>query len=282
MTMTSGKKRPFETVRYEVDGPVCTITLDRPDSANAQNTQLIDELDTAFDHADADDDVRVVLLAGEGKHFSAGHDLKELLTKGDEWAKLRDTPEGKLRHVQVMYFDRCVKIRDFRKPTIAAVQGACAAAGLMLACMCDLIVAADDARFSNPVLRMTGAGVELLVEPWELGPRKAKEFLLCAETIDAHDAERFGLVNQVVPRAELAEAARAMADKVALVPPVTAQAVKESINRMLDLQGQRESWRYHFMVHQFVSNTATALNATEARKQGGMDSVRAEQRGEKS
>ena len=109
----------------------------------------------------------------------------------------------------------------------------------MLACMCDLIVAADDARFSNPVLRMTGAGVELLVEPWELGARKAKEFLLCAETLDADEAERLGLVNKVVPRAELAAAAREMADKVALVPPVTAQAVKDSINRTLDLQGKR-------------------------------------------
>jgi enoyl-CoA hydratase/carnithine racemase len=278
--MTSGTQGAFETVRYEVDGPVCTITLDRPESANAQNTQLIDELDAAFDRAGDDDDVRVIVLAGEGKHFSAGHDLKELLTKGDEWAKLRDTPEGKLHHEQVMYFDRCVKIRDFPKPTIAAVQGACAAAGLMLACMCDLIVAADDAKFSNPVLRMTGAGVELLVEPWELGPRKAKEFLLCAETIGAQDAERLGLVNKVVPRSELAEAARAMADKVALVPPVTARAVKDSINRMVDLQGQRESWRYHFMVHQFVSNTATALDAAESRQKGGMDAVRAEQRGE--
>src|SRR5215471_1714980 len=203
----------FETVRYEVDGPVCTITLDRPDSANAQNTRLLDELDAAFDLADADDDVRVVVLAGEGKHFSAGHDLKELLAKGDQWARMRDTPEGKLRHEQVMYFDRCVKIRDFRKPTIAAVQGACAAAGLMLACMCDLIVAADDARFSNPVLRMTGAGVELLVEPWELGARKAKELLLCAETFDATQAEQLGLANQVVPRDELADAAGLMARK---------------------------------------------------------------------
>jgi enoyl-CoA hydratase len=280
--MASGKQGTFETIRYEVDGPVCTITLDRPESANAQNTRLIDELDAAFDRADEDDDVRVVVLAGEGKHFSAGHDLKELLTKGDEWAKLRDTPEGKLLHEQVMYFDRCVKIRDFRKPTIAAVQGGCSAAGLMLACMCDLIVAADDASFSNPVLRMTGAGVELLVEPWELGPRKAKEFLLCAETLDADDAERLGLVNKVVPRGELAKATREMADKVALVPPVTAQAVKDSINRMLDFQGQRESWRYHFIMHQFVSNTATALDAMEARKRGGMDAVRAEQRGEKS
>jgi enoyl-CoA hydratase len=270
----------FEAIRYEVDGPVGTITLNRPDAANAQDTRLLDELDAAFDVADADDEVRVVVLAAEGKHFSAGHDLKQILAGNDPWSAMRDTAEGKLRHEQVMYFDRCVKIRDFRKPTIAAVQGACAAAGLMLACMCDLIVAADDAKFSNPVLRMTGAGVELLVEPWELGPRKAKEFLLCAETIDAPEAERLGLVNKVVPRAELAAAAREMADKVALVPPVTAQAVKDSINRMVDLQGQRESWRYHFMVHQFVSNTATALGAMEARKQGGMDAVKAEQRGD--
>src|ERR1700716_3250506 len=240
MTMTSGKPGAFETVRYEVDGPVCTITLDRPESANAQNTQLIDELDAAFDRADADDDVRVVVLAGEGKHFSAGHDLKELLTKGDEWAKLRDTPEGKLRHEQVMYFDRCVKIRDFRKPTIAAVHGACIAAGLMLACMCDLIVAADDATFQHPVLRMTGAGVELLVEPWELGIRKAKEFLWTGEKIDAPEAWRLGLGNRVVPSAELTERTRELAERIALVPPVTAQVVKASINNVANLMGQEQ------------------------------------------
>ena len=269
----------FGTVRYEVDGAVATITLDRPEVANAQSSQMIDELDATLDLADADDDVRVVILAGEGKHFSAGHDLKELMAGSDEWSRMRDTAEGKLHHEQVMYFDRCVRLYEFRKPTIAAVQGACAAAGLMLACMCDLIVAAADAEFSNPVLRMSGAGVELLVEPWELGPRKAKEFLLCAETLDAVDAERLGLVNKVVARAELAAAAREMADKVALVPPVTAQAVKDSINRMTEYQGKRESWRYHFMVHQFVSNTATALGAMEARKQKGtMKDVIAEQR----
>ncbi len=268
----------FAMIKYDVDGPVATITLARPRQANAQNTQLLDELDEALDVADANDEVRVVILAAEGKHFSAGHDLKELLAGTDHWAELRGTAEGKRHHEQTMYFDRCVKLHDFRKPTIAAVQGVCAAAGLMLASMCDLIVAGDDAKFSNQVLRMTGAGVELLVEPWELGPRKAKEFLLCAETLDAHEAERLGLVNQVVPRAELASAARAMADKVALVAPVTAQAVKESINHMTELQGMKESWRYHFIIHQYVSNTATALNALETRKHGGMDAVKAEQR----
>jgi enoyl-CoA hydratase len=270
----------FETIRYEVDGAVATVTLDRPDAANAQSSQMLTEIDRALDRVDADDDVRVVVIAGEGKHFSAGHDLKEILEGTTEWARMRETAEGKLRHEQVMYWDKCVRLRDFRKPTIAAVQGTCSAAGLMLASMCDLIVAADDARFSNPVARMTGVGVELLVEPWDLGPRKAKEFLLCAETIDAVEAERLGLVNKVVPRADLATAAREMADRVALVPPVTAEAIKDTINHMLDVQGQRESWRYHFMVHQLVSNSATALGATAARKQGGMDAVKREQAGE--
>ena len=151
---------------------------------------------------------------------------------------MRATPEGKFRHEQVMYVDRCQRIYHFRKPTIAAVQGACVAAGLMLACMCDLIVASDDATFQNPVLRMTGAGVELLVEPWELGIRKAKEFLWTGETLDAQEAWRLGLVNRVVPRAELSQRVDELADRVALVPPATAQVVKDSLNNTATLHGQ--------------------------------------------
>jgi enoyl-CoA hydratase len=262
----------YETIRYEVDDAVATITMNRPEVANAQSSRMIDEIDAALDEADADDGVRVVILAGEGRHFSSGHDLKALLGKDgepDPWAEMRATPEGKLRHEQVMYFDRCVRLYEFRKPTIAAVQGKCVAAGLMLACMCDLIVAADDAEFQNPVSRMTGAGVELLVEPWELGIRKAKEFLWACDAIDAQEAWRLGMVNRVVPRGELMAAVRELAAKVALVPPVTAQAIKDSVNHTFEAMGKRESWRYHFMVHQFVSNTETALSALEARKQKG-------------
>ncbi len=149
-----------QPVVYEVAGHVATITMNRPEVANAQNTALIDGIDGFLDQADADDEVRVVVLAGSGKHFSAGHDLKALVggEEPDEWSAIRDTPEGKFRHEQVMYYERCKRLYAFRKPTIAQVQGAVVAAGLMLACMCDLIVAADDAVFSNPVLRMTGAG----------------------------------------------------------------------------------------------------------------------------
>ncbi|HXW32478.1 MAG TPA: enoyl-CoA hydratase-related protein, partial [Acidimicrobiales bacterium] len=121
-------------VRYEVDGAVATITMNRPQVANAQNTALIDALDAAFDRADADDEVRVVILAGAGRHFSSGHDLKAIVgdEAPDQWVAMRATPEGKLRHEQVMYVERCRKIHDFRKPTIAAVQGKCVAAGMML------------------------------------------------------------------------------------------------------------------------------------------------------
>jgi enoyl-CoA hydratase/carnithine racemase len=277
MAMPTAEAGP--PVLYDVDGHVATITMNRPDVANAQNTDLIDGIDAALDRADADDEVRVVILAGKGKHFSSGHDLKELVGQAepDSWARLRETPEGKLRHEQVMYYGRCKRLHDFRKPTIAAVQGSCVAAGLMLACMCDLIVAADTATFQNPVLRMTGAGVELLVEPWELGIRKAKEFLWTGQTLDAAEAWRLGLVNRVVPADELMDRTRELAATIALVPPTTAQVVKDSINHVADLMGQEQSWKYHFMAHHWMHNTSTALTALEARKaKGSMKEVFAE------
>ena len=131
----------FGTIGYVVDGAVATITLQRPEAANALNAAMIDDIDGAFDLAEADEDVRVVVLGAEGKHFCAGHDLKELFEATEPWAAMRSTAEGKLHHEQVMYFDRCVRIRNFPKPTIAAVHGVCSAAGLMLAAMFDLIVA---------------------------------------------------------------------------------------------------------------------------------------------
>ena len=273
--MTQG----FTTIRYEADSAVATITMNRPDVANAQSSTMIDEIDAALDLADADDGVRVVILAAAGKHFSSGHDLKALVAgDGDDpWIAMRETPEGKFQHEKTMYFERCLRIHDFRKPTIAAVQGSCVAAGLMLAAMCDLIVAADDAEFSNPVLRLTGAGVELLVEPWELGIRKAKEFLFTGDTIDAQEAWRLGLVNRVVPRAELEARTRELADRVALVPPVTAQTVKDTLNQTATLMGKRDALKYHFMAHHWVHNSATALNALAVRKaKGSMRDVMAE------
>jgi len=255
-----------DVLRYEARGPVAWLTMNRPDARNAQNTALIDAIDAALGRADADDAIRVVVLAGAGDHWSAGHDLKELLTDGDEWARMRATAEGKWRHEEIMYAGRCERLYHFRKPTIASVHGACVAAGLMLASVCDLIVAADDAFFSNPVARMTGVGVELLVEPWDIGFRKAKEFLLTGDRIDAQEAWRLGLVNRVVPRDALEEETHALAERVAEVPAMTAQMIKLSINQAAAFSGKENSWRYHFAVHQYASNTETALSANAERR----------------
>lgn len=258
-----------DVLRYDRRGALAWLTMNRPEARNAQDSALIEALDRALDTAEADDDVRVVVLAAAGDHFSAGHDLKALIGQAepDYWRRLRETPEGKYRHEQVMYVDKCLRLYHLRKPTVASVQGACVAAGLMLAAMCDLIVAADDAYFSNPVLKMTGAGVELLVEPWELGFRKAKEFLFTGDPIDAAEAWRLGLVNKVVPRTQLESATAELAGKVARVPPITAEMVKASVNQAAAFAGKEHSFRHHFVVHHFTHNTATALAALEAREQ---------------
>jgi enoyl-CoA hydratase len=262
---------PRPVVLSERLGPVARITMNRPEVRNAQDTALILALDDAMRAAAADDAVRVVILAGAGPSFSSGHDLKPVVGEApeDEWRRQRATPEGRLRHERELYVEKCLAIYHLPKPTIAQVQGHCVAAGLMLATMCDLIVAARDARFSNPVLRMTGAGVELLIEPWELGLRKAKEFLFTGDEIDAEEAWRLGLVNRVVPRRRLAAETLALAERIARVPPVTASLVKESLNQTAALMGREHSWRHHFMIHQVMHGTQTAADALAARRATG-------------
>jgi len=254
---------------------VARVTLQRPKVRNAQNTALIEDLAAAIRRARDDDEVRVVILAAAGPHFSSGHDLKAQmgLEAPDEWRRMRSTAEGRYRHEREMYFDKCLEIHDLPKVTIAQVQGGCIAAGMMLACMCDLIVASEDAFFANPVVRMTAAGVELLVEPWEIGFRKAKEFLFTGESIDAREAWRLGLANRVVPRDELAAETLALARRIAEVPLSTLRTVKDSINQAQDFAGKGHSLRYHFLAHQFQHSTKTSLDALDERR--ALGSVRA-------
>jgi enoyl-CoA hydratase len=261
----------YQTILVERRGAVEFVTMNRPEVRNAQNTQLLNELHEALKVADADPEVNVIVVAGAGPHFSAGHDLKAYVGEApsDEWHEKRKTPEGKFDHERQMYFEKCLAIRDLTKPTIAMVQGKCIAAGMMVAGMCDLIVAADDAVFQNPVLRMTGAGVEALVEIADLSPRKTKEFLWTGDEVDAAEAHRLGLVNRVVSRDKLEEETMALAERIAKMPPVTVQNVKRSVNHAQDLAGFRNALEYHFMVHQFQHNTKTSLDALEQRKQKG-------------
>jgi enoyl-CoA hydratase len=261
----------YQTILVERRGSVELITMNRPEVRNAQNTQLLNELDDALHAADRDPDVNVIVIAGAGPHFSAGHDLKAYVGEapGDEWHEKRKTPEGKFEHERRMYFEKALAIRELETPTIAMVQGKCVAGGLMVACMCDLIVASDDAVFQNPVLRMTGAAVEVLVEIADLSPRKAKEFLWTGDEIGASEAHRLGWINRVVPRDTLEDETFALADRIAQMPPTTVQNVKRSINHAQDLAGFRNALEYHFMVHQFQHNTKTSLDALEERKQKG-------------
>lgn len=261
----------YQTLLVERRGAVELVTMNRPEVRNAQNTQLLTDLDEALRAADRDPDVNVIVIAGAGPHFSAGHDLKAYVGEApsDEWHEKRKTPEGKFEHEREMYFEKALAIRDLTTPTIAMVQGKCIAGGLMVACMCDLIVASDDAVFQNPVLRMTGAGVEVLTEFAELGPRKAKEFLWTGDEIEAGEAHRLGLVNRVVARDRLEEETLALAERIAKMPAVAVRNVKRSINHAMDLAGYRNALEYHFMVHQFQHNTKTSLDALEDRKRKG-------------
>jgi enoyl-CoA hydratase len=241
-------------VEYEVQDRVAVVTLNRPDQRNAQNAALLKELDEAFDRAVADREVRVIVLMAAGKHFSAGHDLSNTAQKGPPWDDMfGDITENGLLEMYKWelghFFGYSRKWRDLPKPTIAAVQGACIAAGLMLAWPCDLIIAADDARFGDPVIRMGIGGVEYQAHTWEFGARKAKELLFTAGFIDAAEAHRLGMVNRVVPRDELADATMALAHEISQMHPHALLMAKRSVNHALDAQGQHNALQAGFETH---------------------------------
>jgi enoyl-CoA hydratase len=234
----------YEAIKVERHGPVVRIRLNRPDKLNAQNPTLINEMDAAFMEGGAADDVRVVVLSGEGRAFSAGHDLEY-----PGYDRRGYTYQTRMDMERALFVDTLLRIRNLPKPTIAQVHGHCVAAGLMLACMCDLIVCDESARFSNPVLAMALPGVQLLIEPWEIGARKAKELLFTAEALEAGEAHRLGLVNRVVPVGRLEDEVNALAERIAALPAFAVRTVKKSINDALDFMGQGRSWEHHFVLH---------------------------------
>ncbi|WP_395337106.1 enoyl-CoA hydratase [Novosphingobium sp. BL-8H] len=248
-------------VLYEVDGPVAWVTLNRPDFNNAQNGQMTYALDDAFNRAVQDDAVKVIVLAGNGKHFSAGHDIG---TPGRDLHKAFDNrlmvpghvnkPAAELLYTreQEQYLGMCRRWRDIPKPTVAMVQGACIAGGLMLAWVCDLIVASEDAFFQDPVNRMGIPGVEYFAHAFELPPRVAKEFLLLGERMSAQRAEQFGMVNRIVPREKLREEAASMAAKLAAQPRLGNWLTKQAVNHVEELRGKRSAMDAVFHMHHFA------------------------------
>ncbi len=248
------------TLLTEQIGPVRRITLNRAEMRNAQSQQMLDELDTAFEAARLDSATRVVVLAANGPHFSAGHDLKQAQAERAEF-----TVEERWAYEEQRYFGYCMRIWDFPKPTIAQVQGGCIAAGLMLANMCDLIVASEDAFFSDPVTHTMGAAsLEVLIHPWVLGLRQAKEMLFTGERISAQQAREFGMINRVVANDRLGEDTLALAQRIAKAPPFAMQLLKKSLNRSMDVQGMRQALSAHFDVHQLSHVTEEYRRTKEA------------------
>jgi enoyl-CoA hydratase len=235
-----------DLVLYDVADQIATISLNRPDVANAQNPDLLDALDACWTRAAEDPGVRVIVLRGNGKHFSSGHDLKG----GDPTQRPKYTVQELYTIETRMYLDYSLRWRNIPKPSIAAVQGVCIAGGLLLAWPCDLIVAADNAKFSDPVAAMGIGGVEYHGHTWELGARLAKEILFTGRAIKADEALRVGMVNQVVPLEELESATRELALKIATMHPFALRMAKRAVNQTLDVQGFTTAVQAVFDIHQ--------------------------------
>jgi enoyl-CoA hydratase len=249
----------WEHILYEEPAPsVARIVLNRPASLNAQDTQMLYELNEAYDRATQDESVKVIITAANGKHFSSGHDLRERdhLETQDKYKPVtnatgyrRDGAEGRQAREEEIYTGFCERWRNIPKPTIAAVQGRCVAGGLMLCWPSDIIIAADDALFEDVTVMLGIPGVEFFAHPWEVGARKAKEMLFAGAQISAEEARMLGMVNRVVPRAQLEEETLALASKIALRPSFALKLAKQAVNNTQDAQGRHAAFTAAFAMH---------------------------------
>lgn len=247
-------------VRYETPAPkVARIVLDRPHKRNAQGRLMTFQLDAAMKRACQDDDISVIILAAEGDHFSAGHDLSmteagppDTADRFSLWGSY-DAPgwEGQYSREKEVYLEITERWRNAPKPVIAEVQGAVISGGLMLMWMADIIVCSEDARFrDNTGSDMGVPGVEFFNHPYELGIRKAKEFLFTGGWLTAADALATGMVNHVVPRAELSGKALDLATTIARTDRFTLKLIKESVNNAQDNMGRPATMQASFGHHQ--------------------------------
>jgi enoyl-CoA hydratase len=250
-----------DVVLYEVKDAVAIITMHRPRYNNVQNSKMTYALDDALYRAVDDDEVKVIVLAGHGKHFSAGHDIgtpgrdvDQRFERRHLWYDHSNKPGGEFLYAreQEVYLGMCRRWRDIPKPTIAMVQGACVAGGLMLAWVCDLIVATDDAFFQDPVVKMGIPGVEYFAHCYEMPPRIAKEFLFLGARMSAQRAYELGMVNRVVTRDALRETTMEMAQQIAQMPRLGLQLTKQVINTAEDNMGKRSTMDMAFGYHHFA------------------------------
>lgn len=256
--MTAVDETVPEFVTYTVDEGVAWVMLNRPQYGNAQNYRLLNQLDAAFKRAVEDDGVKVIVLGGEGKHFSAGHDIGTP-EKDSNFQRERvhlwwdHTNKGGAERQYVLeqdaYLGLCRRWQEIPKPTIAMVQGACIAGGLMLAWVCDLIIASEDAFFQDPVVRMGQPGVEYFAHAFELPPRVARELLLLGERMPAERAYQFGMVNRIYTRESLRGEVAKIAAEIAQRDRFGLALTKQAINFVEDLRGKRQAMDGVFHMH---------------------------------
>lgn len=255
----------FETILYDSPAPrVVRITLNRPDVRNAQNTKLLYELNAAFDKAAQDNGVHVIILAASGPHFSSGHDLAEIGSgAAHDNVQAEETvgtwcgfgcagAEAQMAYEREVYFGLSERWRNLPKPTIAQVQGKVITGGLMLVWPCDLIIAADDASFQDTAVDLGVCGVEFFNHPYELGTRKAKEFLFRSHVLTAQDAFAAGMVNHVVPRDRLEAFTLEIAQDIARKPLFALKLAKEAVNAAQDAAGRGTVMQSAFGHHQLT------------------------------
>lgn len=246
-------------VTYEVRGTTAIIRLNRPEYRNAQNSKMTYALDAAFTRAVEDDAVKAIVLAGNGKHFSAGHDIGTPERDADQsferkavvwWDHVgAEGVDSRFARESEVYLGMCRRWRELPKPVIAMVHGACIAGGLMLAWSCDFIVASEDAFFSDPVVRMGIPGVEYFAHPWVTNPRAAKEMLFTGDRFTARRAYELGMVNHVVDRELLEEHTLNLAERIGAMPRLGLALAKKAVNQSEDLQGLRAGMDSVFGLH---------------------------------
>jgi 2-(1,2-epoxy-1,2-dihydrophenyl)acetyl-CoA isomerase len=219
-----------ETVRYEVAGPVATITLNRPDRLNAMTTELLEGVLGRLEQVAADEAVRVVVLTGAGRGFCAGGDLAQTSDFAGPGSEAEAVAELRRLH------ETTILLHEMPKPTIAAVNGPCAGAGLSWACACDLRIAAESAVFRTAFLSagLTGDFGGTWSLPRLVGAARARQLYLLNEKIDAATAAGIGLVGEVVPDGDLAGRVAAVADGLARAPASVIAGIKQNLNEALE------------------------------------------------
>jgi len=229
----------YKHLLYDKFDAIAKITVNRPQVMNVISRLTYEELDEAFTQAEDDDEVKVIVVAGAGDNFGAGHDLGTPEMLEEEKSSPRDnTPLGMMKYMDRVWWGMHDHWRNIGKPTIAMVQGYCIMGSWMLAAACDLIVASEDAKFTDRLVRWGGAHDEYPTLFWDLGPRKAKEYLWTGDFIDGKEAWRLGMVNRVVPRERLEEETIRLAKRIALNEAIGLRLSKLSVNQAVDIMGQ--------------------------------------------